>query len=113
MTSRNLGLSKFRTGAENNHWQICYFNCHKKNKIFNRFLAARKEISSEKKIFSIVNLIDKSNNLQNVYYQIDDELKEFNNDRLQFKQTIRRSSSEDIAWTGEQQQQQPGNKTKQ
>ena len=40
-------------------------------------------------------------------------MKEFNNDRLQFKQTIRRSNPEDIAGTGEQQQQQPGNETKQ
>ena len=30
-----------------------------------------------------------------------------------FKQAIRRSSSEDIAGTGQQQQQQPGNETKQ
>ena len=57
----------------------------KKDKIFNRFLAVRKETSADEIIFSIVNLIGKSNNLQNVYYKIDDELKEFYNDRLQFK----------------------------
>ena len=54
-----------------------------------------------KYFFSIVNLIDKSNNLENVYCKIDDELKEFNNDRLQLKETIQRSTSEDIAGTGE------------
>ena len=69
----NLGLSKFRTGAENGHLQICYFNCSKKDKTFNRFLALRKEASADEIIFSIVNLIDKSNNLGNVYYKIDDE----------------------------------------
>ena len=84
----NLGPSKFRTGAENGHRKIHYFNHNKKDKIFNRFLAVRKETSADKIIFSIINLIDKSNNLENVYYKIDDELKEFNNDRLQFKQTI-------------------------
>ena len=110
----NLGPSKFRTGAENGHQQICYFNRNKKDEIFNRFVAVRKETSVNEIIFSIVNLIDKSNNLGNVYYKIDNELKEFNNDRLQFKRIIRRSSPEDIAGTGEQQQQQqPVNETKQ
>ena len=75
----NLGPSEFRNGAENGHRQICYFNCNKKHKIFNRFLAVRKEISADEIIFSIVNLIDKPNNLENLYYKIEDESKEFNN----------------------------------
>ena len=96
-----LGQSKFRTGAKNGHERICYFNHNKKDRIFNRFLVVRKETSVDEIIFSIVNLIDKSNNLENTYYKIGDELKEFNNDRLQFKQTIPRSSSEDIPGTGQ------------
>ena len=96
-----LGQSKFRTGAKNGHERICYFNRNKKDRIFNRFLVVRKETSVDEIIFSIVNLIDKSNNLENTYYEIGDELKEFNNDRLQFKQTIPRSSSEDIPGTGQ------------
>ena len=51
----HLEPSKCRTGAENNHQQICYFNRNKKDKSFNRFL-------------------------ENVYHKIDNELKEFNND---------------------------------
>ena len=42
-------------------------NRTKEDNIFNRFLAARKETSAGEIIFSIVNLIDKSNNLENVY----------------------------------------------
>ena len=84
----NLGPSKFRTGAKNDQRQICYFNRNEKDKLFNRFLAIRKETSADAIIFSIVNIIDKSNKLKNVYYKINDELKEFNNDRLQFKRTI-------------------------
>ena len=57
-------------------------------------MAVRKETTADKIIFSTVNLIDKTNSLENVYYKIDDERKEFNNDRVQFKQTIRESSPE-------------------
>ena len=71
----NLELSKFRTGAENGHEQIFYFNCNKEDIILNRFLAIRKETSGDEIIISIVNLIDTSNNIENVYYKIDDELK--------------------------------------
>ena len=48
-----------------------------------------------------------------MYYKIDNELQQFSNDRLQFKWKIWKSSSEDIAGTGEQQPQQPGNEAKQ
>ena len=47
----------------------------KKDKFFNRFLAVRKQISAKEIIFSTLNLIEKSNNLENLYYKIDDELK--------------------------------------
>ena len=70
----NLEPSKFRTGAENGHQQICYFNGNKEDKIFNRFLAARKETSADEIIFSIANLIDKSNNLEKACYKIENEL---------------------------------------
>ena len=72
-------------------------------------MAVRKEKSANEIIFSLTNLIDKANNLENVYYKIDDELKEFNNDRVQLKRTIRESSLEN----SEQQttEQQAGNGT--
>ena len=72
-------------------------------------MAVRKEKSANEIIFSPTNLIDKANNLENVYYKIGDELKEFNNDRIQLKRTIRESSLEN----SEQQttEQQTGNGT--
>ena len=59
--------------------------------------------------FSITNLIDKANNLEKLYYNIGNDLKEFNNDRVQLKRTIRESSLEN----SEQQttEQQTGNGT--
>ena len=57
----SLRLSKFRTGAENDKEKICYYNYNKKDRMFNRFLAFRKQILTGEIIFSIVNLIDKSN----------------------------------------------------
>ena len=109
----NLGLAKIRTGAENGKEQICYYNCNRKDKLFNRFLAVRKETSADEIIFSIVNLIGKTNNLENVYYKIDDELKEFGNDRVQLKQSIRGSSPENTEPTTTEQQQTGDGKTQQ
>ena len=91
---KNLRLEKFRTVAENGKDQICYYKRNRKEKLFNRFLAVRKEKSANEIIFSPTNLIDKANNLEEVYYKIGDELKEFNNDRVQLKRTIRESSLE-------------------
>ena len=85
----NLGLSKFRTGAKNGKEQICYFNYNKKDRTFHQFLAVRKQTSAGKIIFSVVNLTDKSNKLEDSYYKIGDELREFDNDRVQFKHRIR------------------------
>ena len=60
--------------------------------MFNRFLAIRKQIPTGEIIFSIVNLIDKSNKTKDIYYNIGDELSEFDNDRVQFKHRIREFS---------------------
>ena len=95
----NLGPAKFRTGAENGKEKICYYNHNQKDKLLNRFLTVRKETSIDEIIFSVANLIDKTNNLESVYYKIDDELKEFDNGRVQLKWTIRGSSSEDAKLT--------------
>lgn len=40
-------------------------------------------------IFSTVNLIDKLSKLEDSYYKLGYELREFDNDRIQFKRTIR------------------------
>ena len=67
----DLGSSKFRTGAENNKEQVCYYNYNKKEKAFN-------QTSTDAIIFSIVNLIDKLNKYKDIYSKIGDELREFN-----------------------------------
>ena len=84
----NLGPSKFRTGARNDKEQVCYFNCNKKGRAFNRFLAVRKQTSTGEIIFVVVSLIDRSNKFEDSYYKIGDELREFDNDGLQPKQRI-------------------------
>ena len=88
----NLGLIKLRTGAKNHKGQTCYFNYNKKDRAFNRFLAVRKETSSNKIIFFIFSLIDKSNRFEDNYYKIGDELRELDNDRIQLNTRIRELS---------------------
>ena len=52
-------------------------------------MAVRKQRSTGEITFSIVNLTDKSNKFKDIYYKIRDELREFGNDRVQFKHKIR------------------------
>ena len=81
----NLGPSKFRTGVKNDKEQTCYFNYNKKDRAFNRLLAVRKETSANEIVFSIVSLMDKSNRFEYIYYKLGDELREFDDDRVQPK----------------------------
>ena len=94
----NLGPVKFRTQANNNREQICYYNQNKRDKSFNSFLAVRKHTPPTSEIiFSIVNLIDKTNRNNNIYFEIIDELRDFSNDNVHYKQPIQRLSEGDIS----------------
>ena len=85
----DLRPAKFRTQAGNNKEQICYYNGNKRDKSFNGFLAVRKQKPTTNKIiFSIVNLIDKTNISDKIYFGISDELSDFNNDNVQHKRPI-------------------------
>ena len=103
----NLGPARFRIQADNNREQICYYNRNKRDKSFNSFLVVRKQTSQANKIiFSIVNLIDKTNRNNNIFFEINDELRDFDNDNVQSKRPIQRYSEVDIARiTGRKQQQ--------
>ena len=90
-----LGLSKFRTGAENDREQTCYFNHNKKDRVFNRFLAIRKKAPDSEIVLSIVNLTNKSNKSEDKYYNIGDKLEEFGNVRIQPEQIIRKHDKTD------------------
>ena len=58
-----------------------------------RFLALRKQTSGTDKInFSIENLIDKTNKKEDIYFDINDKLSDFNNDFNQFEPRIRCAS---------------------
>ena len=43
------------------------------------------------------NLIDKSNRKEDIYFEINGELREFNNDTFQFEPRIRRASESDTS----------------
>ena len=79
----DLGLTKFRIQADSNQEQICYYNRNKRDTSFISLLAARKKTSTISDItFSIVKLIDKANENTSIYFDINDELSDFNNDNL-------------------------------
>ena len=87
----DLGPAKFRTGGDDNE-KVCYYNRDKKDKVFNCFLALTKQTTTNKIIFSIVNLIDKSNKKEDIYFEINDELRESNNGIFQFEPGVGRAS---------------------
>ena len=64
--------------------------------MFNRFFAIRERTSTGEISFSIVNLIDKSNKTKDIYYNIGDELTEFDNNKIQFKHRIREFNQSDV-----------------
>ena len=69
--ANDLGPGKFRTQADSDAEQICYYNRNKKDTSFNSFLALRKETSSAREItFSIVKVIDKTNRHNSIYWEI-------------------------------------------
>ena len=83
---KDLGPARFRTGADNNNEQACYYNQDKKDKAFNCFLALRKQTSTTNKIaFSIVNLIDRSNKKKDIHFKINREVREFSNGIFQYE----------------------------
>ena len=63
-------------------------------------MAVRKQTPTTNKIiFSIVNLIDKINKNDNTYFEISEELSDFNNDNVQYKRPIQRVSESNIIGT--------------
>ena len=74
-------------------------------------MALRKQTSTtDKIIFSITNLIDKSNKKEDIYFEMNNELSEFNNDIFQSEPGIRQVSKSDAGRKtinlGQQQQRQ-------
>ena len=63
-------------------------------------MAVRKQTSTTSEIiFSIANLINKTNRNDNLYFEINDELSDFNNDNVQYKRPVRRISESNIVET--------------
>ena len=74
----DLGPEKFRTQADSDTEQICYYNRNTKDTSFNSFLAVRQETSSLSEInFSVVKVIDNSNKDDNIYSEISNKLSDF------------------------------------
>ena len=80
----DLGPAKFQT--DNNKEQICYYNRNKRDTSFNSFLAVRKQTSSTSEIiFSIDKVIDNTNRNNNICFEINDEISDFKNDKVQYR----------------------------
>ena len=86
--------AKFKTQADKNQEQICYYNRNKSDTSFNFFLAVRKQTLTINDIrFSIVKLIDKTQKNTTIYFEINDELSDFTNGNL--KRPVQRISEGD------------------
>ena len=92
----NLGPAECRTQAHNNKEQICYYNRNKRDTSFDSFLAVGKQTSSTSEIiFSIVILIDQANRNNNIYFDLNDKLGDFENDSVQYNWPVQWVSAGD------------------
>ena len=87
----DLGPGKFRTQANSETEQICYYNRNKKDTSFNCFLATQKVTSSPSEItFFVVKVMDNVNTHDSINFDTNDELCDFKNDIVQ--RTIQQAS---------------------
>ena len=78
--ANDLRPAKFRTQADSNQKKICYYIYYKKDASFNCFLAVKKQTSTiSDTTFSIAKPLDKTNNNNSIYFEINHELINFNN----------------------------------
>ena len=59
---RKSGLAKYKTHADNNFEQFCYYDQIKKDRLLNKFLAKRVEQNNKLLIFKIDSVIKVSKN---------------------------------------------------
>ena len=77
----SLGPGKFRTHADNDIKQVCYYNRNKTDTCFNSFLATREQTSQEDDIkYSIIKVIDNVNKSSVIYSEVTNELNNFKDD---------------------------------
>ena len=82
----DLRPGKFRTQADNELRQICYYNSNKSDTSFDSFLATRQQTHQNNvRKFSIEKVIANLNNSNLSYFELGDELKNTNNDNFQSK----------------------------
>ena len=87
----DLGPVKFRTQADNT---FAIITETKETGVL--ILLVRKQASPTSEIiFSIVNLIDKTNRNDNICFEINDRLTDFKNDNIQYKRPSQRVSESD------------------
>ena len=73
--SRKSGPAKYKTHADNNFQQFCYYHQNKKDRLLNKFLAKRVEQNNKLLIFKIDSVIKVSKNSETKTYKAALELK--------------------------------------
>ena len=71
---RNSGPAKYRTNAESNFEQFCYYPKKRKERLYNRFLAKRTAQDNETICFEIDSVISTSKNGETKFYKALDKL---------------------------------------
>ena len=66
---RNAGPAKYRTDADSNFEQFCYFDQYIKDRLFNKFLAERVLEYSDSLVFEIDSMINTAKNSETKIYK--------------------------------------------
>ena len=72
---RKAGLAKYRTNANSNLEQFCYFGQNKKDRLFNKLLAQRVDTGDNSLIFQIDSVINITKNSETKIFKPVEELK--------------------------------------
>ena len=76
---RKSGPAKYRTKADNNFEQFCYFYQNRKDRLFNKFLATTVEENNNSLVFKIDSVINTMKNGETKIYGAIQELKHLTN----------------------------------
>ena len=74
---RKSGPAKYRTDADSNFEQFCYYGQNKKDRLFNKFLAKKVDQNENSLVFQIKSVINVPKNGETKIYKAVQELKKF------------------------------------
>ena len=88
MDCRKSGPAKYRTEANSNFEQFCYYGKSKKDRLFHKFLAKKVDQNENSLVFQIDSVINVTKNDETKIYKAVQELKNLVIQSMEIKETV-------------------------